>query len=192
MGFALLISRQLAGHMRPAGRGAQGRNRTLTTCGEQYGSMVISVGCHRTRSRCLSAFSVMPIEKPSRARVANASRCSRCFQGFFLPQDIGRGRNPNDPDGPPLGFVLAADRGPSVQDQRHRLTLNGLWTLKAGVLVSSIVTVGSGPITSWLARTTARAEARVLTSLDGERADDMSSRVYVLHLISWQRTRTSP
>ena len=43
------------------------------------------------------------------------------FQSTFLPQDNGRGRNPNDPTGLPLGFDPDSERGPSLQDQRHRL-----------------------------------------------------------------------
>jgi hypothetical protein len=66
------------------------------------------------------------------------------FQGTFVPQQNGRGRNPNDLTGLPIGFDPMAERGPSTQDQRHRLVLSGFMSAPAGVNVSGIVTVGSG------------------------------------------------
>ena len=42
------------------------------------------------------------------------------FQSEFIAQDSGRGRNPDDLNGLPLGFNPALEKGPSVQDQRHR------------------------------------------------------------------------
>jgi hypothetical protein len=60
------------------------------------------------------------------------------------PEQQGRGRNPADPAGPPLGFNPSLERGPSLQDQRHRVVLSGIQPLPGNVEVSGIVTVGSG------------------------------------------------
>jgi hypothetical protein len=66
------------------------------------------------------------------------------FQSAFMPQQNGRGRDPNDLTGLPLGFDPLSERGPSTQDQRHRLVLSGFMSGPAGVNVSGIVTVASG------------------------------------------------
>jgi len=66
------------------------------------------------------------------------------FQSAFLPQNNGRGRDPLDPDGLPLGFDPDSERGPSVQDQRHRLVVTGSSVLPGGVQLATIVNVGSG------------------------------------------------
>ena len=66
------------------------------------------------------------------------------FQSEFIAQDSGRGRNPNDIDGLPLGFDPDSEKGPSVQDQRHRFVASGIYMLPKDVELSSIVTVGSG------------------------------------------------
>ena len=63
---------------------------------------------------------------------------------FLLPQDNGFGRNPADPAGLPLGFNPDSERGPSLQDERHRFVLSGEYLLPRRVTVSGIVTVGSG------------------------------------------------
>jgi hypothetical protein len=42
------------------------------------------------------------------------------FQSEFIAQDSGRGRNPNDLKGLPLGFDPNSEKGASVQDGRHR------------------------------------------------------------------------
>jgi hypothetical protein len=60
------------------------------------------------------------------------------------PQNMGRGRNPSDPAGLPLGFDPLSEKGPSLQDQRHRLVIAGAYEAPAGVQLASIVTVGSG------------------------------------------------
>jgi hypothetical protein len=44
----------------------------------------------------------------------------------------------------PIGFNAANERGPSLQDQRHRLVMSGLYAAPYGINVSSIVTVASG------------------------------------------------
>jgi hypothetical protein len=66
------------------------------------------------------------------------------FQGTFLPQDNGRGRDPNNPNGFPLGFNPNSERGPSLQDQRHRLVLSGLYVAPYGISISAVTTVTSG------------------------------------------------
>jgi hypothetical protein len=66
------------------------------------------------------------------------------FQSAFLPQSNGRGRDPNNPLGLPIGFDPNAERGPSGQDQRHRLVISGWYEAPAGVQLSGIVTVASG------------------------------------------------
>jgi hypothetical protein len=60
------------------------------------------------------------------------------------PQFNGRGRDPNNPTGLPIGFDPYADKGPSTQDQRHRVVVSAIVTLPWDVQASSIVTVGSG------------------------------------------------
>jgi hypothetical protein len=66
------------------------------------------------------------------------------FQSEFIAQDSGRGRNPNDLDGLPIGFDPDSEKGPSVQDQRHRLVASGIYMLPKAIEVSSIVAIGSG------------------------------------------------
>jgi hypothetical protein len=65
------------------------------------------------------------------------------FQSIF-PEDMGRGRNPADPTGLPLGFDPRREKGPASHDQRHRFVLSGLVRLPYEVQVSSIVTAASG------------------------------------------------
>ena len=60
------------------------------------------------------------------------------------PQYNGRGRNPADPTGLPLDYDPLNDKGPSVQDQRHRLVVSGIAMLPWDVQISSIATIGSG------------------------------------------------
>jgi hypothetical protein len=66
------------------------------------------------------------------------------FQSEFIAQDSGRGRNPADLEGLPLGFDPDSEKGPSVQDQRHLFVASGMYMLPADVELSSIVTIGSG------------------------------------------------
>ncbi len=66
------------------------------------------------------------------------------FQSAFIPQDNGRGRDPNDPTGVPVGFNSALERGPAVNDQKHRLVFSGLLDLPWSVRLSTIVTAASG------------------------------------------------
>jgi hypothetical protein len=63
---------------------------------------------------------------------------------FTAPEDTGRGRNPADLKGLPLAFDPQRERGPSINDQRHRLVVSGLYEMPWQVRISTIVTVGSG------------------------------------------------
>jgi hypothetical protein len=76
--------------------------------------------------------------------LSKAEDTSTDFQSNVVPENMGKGRDPNDPTGLPIGFSAEAERGPSVQDQRHRLVLSGLYSLPGAFQVSSIVTIGSG------------------------------------------------
>lgn len=76
--------------------------------------------------------------------LSKAEDTSTDYQSAFVPQNNGRGRNPNDLTGLPLGFNPADERGPSTQDQRHRLVLSGSYIAPWQVQLASIVTVASG------------------------------------------------
>jgi hypothetical protein len=76
--------------------------------------------------------------------LSEAEDSSADYQSFFIPQDNGRGRNPEDPDGLPIGFDPDAERGPSLQDQRHRFVLSGAYLMPWDVTVSGILTLASG------------------------------------------------
>jgi hypothetical protein len=60
------------------------------------------------------------------------------------PQDQGRGRDPQNPGGLPAGFEPASERGPSLQDQRHRFVMTAVQEMPYGLQASGIFTVGSG------------------------------------------------
>jgi hypothetical protein len=66
------------------------------------------------------------------------------FQSAFLPQNNGRGRNAADPNGLPIGFNPKDERGPSVQDERHRFLASGMYLTPGDVQLSAILTVESG------------------------------------------------
>jgi hypothetical protein len=76
--------------------------------------------------------------------LSKAEDTSTDFQSAFLPQNNGLGRNPADPNGLPLGFNAADERGPSVQDQRHRLVVSGAYETRGGLQLAAILNVGSG------------------------------------------------
>jgi hypothetical protein len=76
--------------------------------------------------------------------LSKAEDNSTDFQTAFIPQDNGTGRDPNRLTGLPVGFDPDREKGPSLQDQRHRLVLSGFYLAPYGLTVSSIVTVGSG------------------------------------------------
>ena len=60
------------------------------------------------------------------------------------PEANGRGRDPGNPQGLPIGFDPLAERGPSANDQRHRLVLSGIYEAPFDVQLSAIITAGSG------------------------------------------------
>ena len=76
--------------------------------------------------------------------LSKAEDNSTDFQSAFLPQNNGQGRDPNNPNGLPIGFDAGTERGPSLEDQRHRLVLSGLYVAPYDINISSIVTVASG------------------------------------------------
>jgi hypothetical protein len=76
--------------------------------------------------------------------LSEAEDNSTDFQSAFIPQQNGRGRDPNDVDGLPVGFDPDSERGPSTQDQRHRFVASGLYTAPWDVQLSAIVTAASG------------------------------------------------
>ena len=76
--------------------------------------------------------------------LSNAKDSSTDFQSTFLPQDNGRGRDPADPNGLPLGFEPDRERGPSLQDQRHHLVISGLYVAPYDINISTVTRVGSG------------------------------------------------
>jgi hypothetical protein len=80
------------------------------------------------------------------------------FQSAFVPQNMGFGRDPNNLTGLPLGgpnrctaagscqiaFDPNSERGPALWDQRHRLTVSGLYQLPGAVNLSAIATFSTG------------------------------------------------
>ena len=76
--------------------------------------------------------------------LSEAEDTSTDYQSAFIPQQNGRGRNPNDIDGLPIGFDPHSERGPSLQDQRHRFVASGAVDVAGGIQLSSIITVASG------------------------------------------------
>ncbi|PWT80391.1 MAG: hypothetical protein C5B57_12340 [Blastocatellia bacterium] len=76
--------------------------------------------------------------------LSKAEDNSTDFQTAFLPENNGRGRNPADVRGLPIGFDAASERGASLQDQRHRLVLSGLYEAPHAISFSTILTVASG------------------------------------------------
>jgi hypothetical protein len=76
--------------------------------------------------------------------LSKAEDNSTDFQSAFIPQSNGQGRDPSNPTGLPIGFDPKSERGPSLQDQRHRLVLSGLYAAPYDINLSSIITVASG------------------------------------------------
>ncbi len=92
---------------------------------------------------------------------------------FSQPQDNGLGRNPADPKGLPLGFNPMLERGPSLQDERHRFVLSGMYELPWRMTVSGIGTIGSGRPFNIVAGTDLNHDGDIL--LDRPRLADGSS-----------------
>jgi hypothetical protein len=76
--------------------------------------------------------------------LSKAEDNSSDFQSAFIPQNNGRGRDPNDPTGLPIGFDPASERGASLQDQRHRFVFSGSYEAPGRIRTAGIVMIGSG------------------------------------------------
>jgi len=76
--------------------------------------------------------------------LSQAEDTSTDYQSNFIVQNNGLGRDPNNKNGPPLGFDPESERGPSTHDQRHRFVLSGVYMLPRDVQLSGIVTAASG------------------------------------------------
>ena len=76
--------------------------------------------------------------------LSKAEDTSTDFQGAFIPQINGRGRDRENPTGLPIGFDSKYEKGPSVQDQRHRFVFSGSVVNLGGMNYSTIVTLASG------------------------------------------------
>lgn len=76
--------------------------------------------------------------------LSKAEDNSTDFQGAFIPQITGRGRDRQNPTGLPIGFDPDYDKGASVQDQRHRFVFSGSFVGPGGMNYSAIVTLASG------------------------------------------------
>jgi hypothetical protein len=76
--------------------------------------------------------------------LSKAEDTSSDFQSVFLPQSLGGGRDPADPDGLPIGFDPLTERGPSFQDQRHRFVASGFFVAPGDVQIAAIVQAASG------------------------------------------------
>ena len=76
--------------------------------------------------------------------LSKAEDNSTDYQSAFVPQDNGAGRDPADPNGLPVGFDPNDEKGPSLQDQRHRLVVSGLYVFPWDIHASFILTAASG------------------------------------------------
>jgi hypothetical protein len=75
---------------------------------------------------------------------SKAEDTSTDFQSAFIPQNNGRGRDPNNLTGLPIGFDPRAEKGPATHDQRHRLVVSGMYQFPWQVNLSTIITAASG------------------------------------------------
>ncbi len=66
------------------------------------------------------------------------------FQSAFIVMNNGRGRDPNNPKGLPIGFDPRSEKGAATHDQRHRLVVSGLYQFPWQVQFSTIITAASG------------------------------------------------
>ena len=76
--------------------------------------------------------------------LSKAEDNSTDFQSNFIPQDNGRGRDPDDKFALPLGFDPMSEKGLATHDQRHRFVLSGTYVLPKEFAVSAILTAASG------------------------------------------------
>jgi len=76
--------------------------------------------------------------------LSKAEDTSTDFQSAFIVQDNGRGRDPNNLTGLPIGFVPNSEKGAATHDQRHRLVVSGLYQFPWRLQFSTIITAASG------------------------------------------------
>lgn len=76
--------------------------------------------------------------------LSRAQDTSSDFQTSVIPQTSGRGRNPENVRGLPLGFDPLTEKGDALHDERHRLVVSGTCIVPGGVYVSVILTAASG------------------------------------------------
>lgn len=76
--------------------------------------------------------------------LAKAEDTSSDFQTSVMPQTNGRGRDPDNPHGLPLGFDPLSERGPALHDQRHRMVVSGTYAAPHNLAVSAIFTAATG------------------------------------------------
>ncbi len=76
--------------------------------------------------------------------LSKAEDTSTDFQSAFIVMNDGRGRDPNNLTGLPIGFNPNTDKGAATHDQRHRLVISGLYQLPWRFQFSSIITAASG------------------------------------------------
>jgi hypothetical protein len=76
--------------------------------------------------------------------LSKAEDTSTDFQSAFIVMNNGRGRDPNNLTGLPIGFDPHSEKGAATQDQRHRLVVSGLYQFPWQVQFSTIVTAASG------------------------------------------------
>ena len=76
--------------------------------------------------------------------LSKAEDTSTDFQTEFIPQENGRGRRSPTDTGLPVDFDARSERGPSVNDQRHRFVLAGYGSLPWDFRISTIITAASG------------------------------------------------
>ena len=76
--------------------------------------------------------------------LADAEDTATDFTSAFLPDYVGRGRNPADPAGLPIDFDPNRERGPSLQHHRHTFVVRGTVVLPGGAQLAAIVSAASG------------------------------------------------
>ena len=76
--------------------------------------------------------------------LSKAEDTSTDFQSAFIVMNNGRGRDPNNLTGLPIGFDPKSEKGAATQDQRHRLVVSGLYQFPWQIQFATILTAASG------------------------------------------------
>ncbi|MGZ7031441.1 MAG: outer membrane beta-barrel protein, partial [Thermoanaerobaculia bacterium] len=76
--------------------------------------------------------------------LSKAEDTSTDFQSAFIVQNNGRGRDPNNLTGLPIGFDPNSEKGAATHDQRHRLVVSGLYQAPWQIQFATIITAASG------------------------------------------------